>query len=217
MWSATGGRASLRKVTVALPRVWRTDALSCSLLNPLTESSAPTEGHIRITTSHPVFGARPWTQQTQSCGRQGDFIQMGGDLLRAASNDSHAHSARLLLAEWAKFRWGVFDERGHANDPLFPPTFRDPNTHQFAATSCTDGAVKGDTCDPSQPGCTFSPQPYSNNHLSSSLLSFPELPTVSIITALFKEFAKKLPGVEEKALLLPLRPECVKSCTKSSP
>lgn len=191
MWSATGGRASLRKVTVALPRVWRTDALSCPLLNPLTASSAPTEGHIRITASHPVFGARPWTQQTQGCGRQGDFIQMGGDLLRAASNDSYAHAARLLLAEWAKFRWGVFDERGHANDPLYPPTFRDPNTHQFAATSCSDGVVKGDTCDPSQPGCTFSPQPYSNNHLSSSLLSFPELPTVSFIIGLYKESLPK--------------------------
>ncbi|XP_042238989.1 calcium-activated chloride channel regulator 4A-like [Homarus americanus] len=180
MWSATEGRASLREVTVALPRAWRTDALSCSLLTPLMDSSSPTEGHVRITAPHPVFGARPWTQQSQGCGRQGDFIQMGGDLLRAASNDSHAHVARLLLTEWAKFRWGVFDERGHTNDPLYPPTFRDPNTHQWAATGCADGAVKGNTCDPSQPGCSFTPEPYNNNHLSTSLLAFPELPTVRL-------------------------------------
>lgn len=181
MWSATEGRASLREVTVALPRAWRTDALTCTLLTPLTTTSSPTEGHIRVTAAHPVFGTRPWTQQTQGCGRQGDFIQLGGDLLRAA-NDSYAHAARMLLTEWAKFRWGVFDERGHTNDPLYPPTFRDPSTHQWAATGCADGAVKGSTCDPSQPGCSFSPEPYNNNHLSSSLLAFPELPTVSTLS-----------------------------------
>lgn len=180
MWSATEGRASLREVTVALPRAWRTDAITCALLTPLTATSSPTEGHIRVTATHPVFGTRPWTQQTQGCGRQGDFIQLGGDLLRAAGNDSYAHAARMLLTEWAKFRWGVFDERGHTNDPLYPPTFRDPNTHQWAATGCADGAVKGSTCDPSQPGCSFSPEPYNNNHLSSSLLAFPELPTVRL-------------------------------------
>ncbi|KAK3860859.1 hypothetical protein Pcinc_033121 [Petrolisthes cinctipes] len=180
MWSATVGRASLRKVTVALPRTWKTDSLTCSLLTPLTASSAPTQGHIRVTAAHPVFESRPWTQQSQGCGRQGDFIQMGADLLRASNNESFTQASRLLLAEWAKFRWGVFDERGHTNDPLYPPTFRDPNTHQWAATSCADGAVKGNICDPSQPGCSFTPEPYSNGHLSSSLLAFPELRSVRL-------------------------------------
>ncbi|KAK8744770.1 hypothetical protein OTU49_000604, partial [Cherax quadricarinatus] len=178
MWTATEGRASLREVTVALPRSWRTDALTCSLLTPLVVSSAPVEGHIRVSEPHPVFGARPWTQQSQGCGRQGDFIQLSGDLLRPASNDSHAHAARLLLAEWAKFRWGVFDERGHTNDPLFPPTYRDPSTHQWAATGCADGAVKGSTCDSAQSGCSFAPDLYTNSHLSTSLLAFPDLPSV---------------------------------------
>ncbi|KAG7165778.1 Calcium-activated chloride channel regulator 1-like 10, partial [Homarus americanus] len=181
LWSATDGRASLREVTVTLPRAWRTSpSLTCSLFSPLMYSSWPTEGHIRVTAPHPGFGSRPWTQQSQGCGRQGDFIQVGGDFLRAAGNGSHAHAARLLLAEWAKFRWGVFDERGHAHDPLYPPTFRDPNTHQWAATGCADGAVRGRICDPSQPGCSFTPDLYTNNHLSASLLAFPHLPTVRL-------------------------------------
>nr|XP_045589593.1 calcium-activated chloride channel regulator 4-like [Procambarus clarkii] len=180
MWTATEGRASLREVTVALPRTWRTDALTCSLLTPLLVSSAPTEGHIRITEPHPVFGARPWTQQSQGCGRPGDFIQLSGDLLRPVSNDSHAHAARLLLAEWAKFRWGVFDERGHAGDPLFPPTYRDPTNAQWTATGCADGTVKGNTCDPALSGCSFLPDLYTNSHLSTSLLAFPDLPSVRL-------------------------------------
>nr|XP_045590148.1 calcium-activated chloride channel regulator 1-like [Procambarus clarkii] len=136
LWASTGGRASLRSVTVALPRTWRTDALTCSLLTPLTAAAAPTDAHIRVTSSHPVFGSRPWAQQSQGCGRQGDYIQLGGDLLRATTNDTYVHAARLLLAEWVKFRWGVFEERGYQDDPLYPPTFRDPKTNVPRPNTC---------------------------------------------------------------------------------
>ena len=179
MWAATEGRASLREVTVALPRVWRTDALTCSLPTPLPASTVPAEGHIRVTTPHPVFGSRPWTQQSQGCGRQGDFIQVGEDILKADSADSHTLTSRLLLAEWAKFRWGVFDERGHTNDPLYPSTFRDPDTNKWVATGCADGTVQGSSCDSSQTGCSFLPEPHANGHLASSLLAFPDFPSVS--------------------------------------
>ena len=125
MFSSTEGRASLREVTVALPRAWRTDTLTCSLSAPLSPwASSQGAAHLRLAEPHPVFASRPWTQQSEGCGRQGDFIQLGGDLLRGASNDSHALAARLLMAEWAKFRWGVFDERGHAGDPLYPKAYR---------------------------------------------------------------------------------------------
>lgn len=136
LWAATAGRASLREVMVALPRTWRTDALTCSFLTPLTASAAPTEAHIRVTAAHPVFGSRPWAQQSQGCGRQGDYIQMGGDLLRATTNDTYIHAARLLVAEWVKFRWGVFEERGYPDDPLYPPTFRDPKTNVPRPNTC---------------------------------------------------------------------------------
>ncbi|KAK8732368.1 hypothetical protein OTU49_007056 [Cherax quadricarinatus] len=137
LWASTGGRASLREVTVALPRSWRTDALTCSLLTPLTTATVPTDAHIRVTSAHPVFGSRPWAQQSQGCGRQGDYIQLGGDLLRATTNDTYVHAARLLLAEWVKFRWGVFEERGYPNDPLYPPTFRDPKTNVPRPNTCS--------------------------------------------------------------------------------
>lgn len=185
MWVATENRASLREVTISLPQAWRTDALTCSLPTPLPASTGPSEGHIRVTEPHPVFGSRPWTQQSQGCGRPGDFIQVGEDILKADGMDgSHALTSRLLLAEWAKFRWGVFDERGHANDPLYPSTFRDPETHQWVATGCADGTVKGSTCDSSQSGCFFHPEPNGNSHLVSSLLAFPEFPKVSNVPRL---------------------------------
>lgn len=138
LYASTEGRASLRQVTVALPRTWRSDSLSCSFLQPLSAAAPPINSHITITKPHPVFGSRPWARQSQGCGKPGDRIQLGAEILGAASNDSHAYTARLLLAEWAKFRWGVFEEHGHYNDALYPPLYRDPTNHRLRPNECSD-------------------------------------------------------------------------------
>ena len=183
LWVATNTRASIRQATVVLPRTWRTDARTCSLLQPVTASAPAVAPHISVSSSHPVFGNRPWAQQSQGCGKPGDKIQLGADLLRSNTNESHAHTARLLLAEWAKFRWGVFEERGIFGDELYPPQYRDANTHNWETSACTDRSVQIEhhDCDPSRSQCPVSPDPYQNTHLRSSLLSFPDIPSVSNI------------------------------------
>ncbi|KAB7508142.1 Calcium-activated chloride channel regulator 2 [Armadillidium nasatum] len=180
LWIATSGRASLREARIILPATWHTGSLSCSFMEPIGETSPATPYHISIRRSHPIFGNKPWAQQTQGCGRPGDFIQMGADILRASSNDTHQHTARLVLSEWGKFRWGVFEEKGHEGDPLYPPFYRDPNSHQWEPTSCLDGKVHsaGPECDPAIPTCRFTPEPYSNGHISSSLLSYPDISSI---------------------------------------
>ncbi|CAL4066566.1 unnamed protein product, partial [Meganyctiphanes norvegica] len=132
----TRGGVSLRKVTVELPNSWQMNDLTCTPWGPLTISSAPVAHHIQITKPHPVFGDRPWAQQSQGCGRQGDFIQLGEGLLKTFSNDSYSHAAQLLLGEWVKYRWGVFDEHGYEGDPLFPDTFRDPSNGKLRRNAC---------------------------------------------------------------------------------
>ncbi|CAL4177136.1 unnamed protein product, partial [Meganyctiphanes norvegica] len=135
---ATEGRASLREVTVVLPRTWQTDILSCSLLDPVNSIAVPTTTHLRVSNPHPVFGSNPWVQQSQGCGRHGDFIQLGGDLLRATTNDSYSHAAKLLMGVWPKFRWGVFDEHGYDNDLLYPATYMDPISGEMRINNCKD-------------------------------------------------------------------------------
>ena len=158
MYKSTGGRASVRQVTVALPKTWNTDTMACSLQQPLTSVAPPIKSHVTVARGHPVFGSRPWAQQSQGCGKPGDNIQLGADMLSAASNDTHAFTARLLLAEWTKFRWGVFEEHGHYGDTLYPPLFRDPNTHRLRPNECSDPTR------PQEPFCS------SEQHL-------PEAPT----------------------------------------
>ncbi|KAK4311056.1 hypothetical protein Pmani_017435, partial [Petrolisthes manimaculis] len=163
LWEWTGGRAYIREVTVALPRTWRMNTThTCSQLTtttPVTTTTASTHTHIRVTTNHPVFGSRPWVQQSQGCGRQGDYIQLGSDFLHNNNNNnnnnnngtnihifyntnttkphtSHTQSARLLLTEWVKFRWGIFEEKGYKDDPLYPLLFRDPTSGVHRPNAC---------------------------------------------------------------------------------
>ncbi|CAL4109505.1 unnamed protein product, partial [Meganyctiphanes norvegica] len=138
LFKSTQARASLREVSVVLPHSWDTDSLTCSLTSPITISAVDTPAHIRVSSNHPVFGARPWTQQSQGCGKSGDYIQLGGNLLCGTTNESYHQAASQLLGEWAKFRWGVFDERGYEKDPLFPATFRDPSSNEPRPTSCLE-------------------------------------------------------------------------------
>ncbi|CAL4115320.1 unnamed protein product [Meganyctiphanes norvegica] len=146
---ATGGRASLRSVTVSLPKSWRTDTLTCSLTGPLTIISSPVTQHIRVAHAHPVYGARPWLQQSQGCGRPGDFIQLGDEMLRVTSNDSYAEAAKQLLKQWVKFRWGVFDEYGYKNDVLYPATYRDPGSGVSRNNDCRRRGSEMPFCDAS--------------------------------------------------------------------
>ncbi|CAL4122486.1 unnamed protein product [Meganyctiphanes norvegica] len=124
----TQGRASLRDVTVSLPKSWKTGTDTCTLWAPLITSSAPVNSHIRLKETHPVFGDQPWVQQSQGCGRPGDFIQMGTELMKSTNNASYVHNAQNLMAQWVKYRWGVFDDHGYEGDALYPSGFRDPKT-----------------------------------------------------------------------------------------
>ncbi|CAL4169699.1 unnamed protein product, partial [Meganyctiphanes norvegica] len=74
------------------------------------------------------------------CGKQGEFIQLGADFLEDAVP---GEAASRLLGEWAKFRWGVFDQRGYEGDPLYPGTFRDPTTGDEVPNVCS--ATMGNT------------------------------------------------------------------------
>ncbi|CAL4243850.1 unnamed protein product, partial [Meganyctiphanes norvegica] len=143
----TKGHVSLRDVTIVLPRMWEDDDLLCTLDSPVTISAVSTTAHIRISTPHPVFESRPWTQQSQGCGKQGDFIQLGSDMLKAKTNESYAKSAHLLLAEWAKFRWGIFNEHGFDGDSRYPATYHNPKTNEIIPNTCFPNGSNAPFCD----------------------------------------------------------------------
>ncbi|MPD02053.1 hypothetical protein E2C01_097608 [Portunus trituberculatus] len=51
-------------------------------------------------------------------------------------------AGNVLVHEWAKFRWGVFEEYGHLHDAIFPQVYRDDN-NTATPTYCTDTQLEG--------------------------------------------------------------------------
>lgn len=46
--------------------------------------------------------------------------------------------ARLFVKEFAKYRYGVFDEQGYLNDPIYPMCYYDDQHNQAKLTGCSD-------------------------------------------------------------------------------
>lgn len=81
---------------------------------------------IFISTEHPVHRGSPFTQQSLGCGQRGDFIQIPSNFLNDlnATRVRWGDPAKVFVQEWAKFRYGIFDEFGFAQDPLYPSFFK---------------------------------------------------------------------------------------------
>jgi hypothetical protein len=57
------------------------------------------------------------------------------DFLTTPNFDTTARG-RILLHEWAKFRYGVFEEFGYYNDPIFSPCYSMGGKDWYS--SCSD-------------------------------------------------------------------------------
>lgn len=183
MYKATDGMAGLGSVTIQLPPHWA--ARSCIPPPPTAGEEPPIttqNPQIIVDSPHAVFRDAPWTQQSGGCGKPGNFIQLGVDFLKSAnvSDSSGERSGRVLLAEWAKFRWGVFSESGHQRDPLYPPWYS-AHPPAWEPNVCSDVVSLAHT-----PACpphlnARCPWPHAAvENATSSLLATPQLPKVSI-------------------------------------
>ena len=92
---------------------------------------------------HPINGARPFTQQSRGCGEPGDFVALPYSFLTAWNTtwETFGDPAKLFVKEWAKFRYGIFDEHGFKNDLLYP-NFFNWNGH-LMPTGTSDAPVNG--------------------------------------------------------------------------
>jgi hypothetical protein len=95
--------------------------------------------------------------------------------------------AKVLVNEWAKLRYGIFDEFGFAGDQVYPNFFR--VNGNIVPTGTSDAPVAGswrnpdglEGCDPTTPGsqsCFFQPSSNANLGLTCSLGYLPFLPSV---------------------------------------
>ena len=70
--------------------------------------------------NHPIYGARPYTQQSRGCGQPGDYTGLPFNFLTTWNNtwETFGDPAKLFVKEWAKLRYGIFDELGFAGKAI---------------------------------------------------------------------------------------------------
>ncbi|CAG9863807.1 unnamed protein product [Phyllotreta striolata] len=128
LFSALDSRAFLRSATVLLPSNWPDSCVASAVL-----SSSGEVPDVTVLPSDPARGGA-WTQQSLGCGQPGDQIYLGfEELLR---NDNNL--GRKFVKEFAKYRYGVFDEEGYNNDPIYPMCYHDDQSRQEKVTGCSD-------------------------------------------------------------------------------
>ena len=138
----------------------------------------------------PVRRFSPFTVQSGGCGQRGDFVSLPKSFL-TRSNQTWAtwgDPAKVLVAEWAKLRYGVFDEFGFPGDPVYPAHFTVGGS--IVPTGSSDGPVAGswrsaldssEGCEPTSTSknCFFQPSDSASNaRLECSLGYLPFLPGV---------------------------------------
>ncbi|XP_042227320.1 calcium-activated chloride channel regulator 1-like, partial [Homarus americanus] len=179
LYRATRRRAYFRSVTVVVPAHW--SPTRCP--RPLNATAVPTTPPaITVTRPHPVYAHTPWTLQVGGCGRPGRSIYLTPQYLADRNfSDTLGDPGRVLVQEWAKYRWGVFEEYGHPDDPLYP-AFHRTATHAHTPTGCSNIPVHGSTsaCDDyRESSCRFTPSAGNNDGVTSSLMYLHHLPHVT--------------------------------------
>ncbi|GFS82307.1 calcium-activated chloride channel regulator 2 [Nephila pilipes] len=121
--------------------------------------------------------SNPYTLQNDACGRPGLRIHIPEEFLSSKDTDK----AKTLVKEWAKYRYGVFDESGFVGDELYPECYTIPGTDLIEVTDCSDKEIvynfRKNSKDPAL--CNPVPAYGKNNHVTSSLMSKTELPQVT--------------------------------------
>merc|ERR1711892_909497 len=113
LYTATRNRAYFKQVKILLPKTWTSIKGDQTLEGESFETS-----EIRIDRPSAVYEDSPYTVHGAGCGEPGSFMQITPGFL----NDSSAYGlwGKVIVHEWAKLRWGVYEEHGYPGDEKFP-------------------------------------------------------------------------------------------------
>ncbi|KAK3864594.1 hypothetical protein Pcinc_029728 [Petrolisthes cinctipes] len=113
---ATRRRLFFRDVTILVPQSWSTAKVQYNATTQYYQDAI-----IRVERPNTAYGNQPYTVQPGGCGEPGRYIHLTPPYLNIDRKACfYGHRGKTLAREWARVRWGVFDEVGYLDDPLFP-------------------------------------------------------------------------------------------------
>ena len=97
-----------------------------------------------VSDQHPVYQQTPFTQQSRECGHRGDYISIPFQFLTNWNNTWSAFGdpSKFFVNEWSKLRYGIFDQHGYPNDPVYPNYFLTKN-NRLVPTGTSNVPLKG--------------------------------------------------------------------------
>ena len=110
LYGATRQRAFFKEVTILVPQSW-----SMTSAEPSVDETFE-DAEFRVGPPNPVYGHNPYTVQNRDCGDPGDFTHLSSWFVLNHANNASAEFGRtdkVIVHEWAKLRWGVFEEFGY--------------------------------------------------------------------------------------------------------
>ena len=142
-----------------------------------------------MTSQGSPFTPFPYTQQSGQCGSRGDVIHFSSKYFTEynTSFSEEGDPGKVFVREWAKYRYGVFDEIGFPGDTQYPNFFytRDGKIKPTSAvnsvlTGSWASSDGGDICASSDGDtiCLFRREG-ENNDVSCGLGSITEIKSVS--------------------------------------
>ncbi|XP_033122894.1 calcium-activated chloride channel regulator 1-like [Anneissia japonica] len=126
LFKATGRRVYWKTITILVPQSWP----HLAEYEPAkTETFDRT--NVRIAKGE---SPSPYARLTEGCGKQGQYINLTPQYVRDKTYAVKGWGPRdkLIVHEWAHFRWGVFDEYPYENDDKFVVSKK-----KIEATRCT--------------------------------------------------------------------------------
>ncbi|XP_076035026.1 calcium-activated chloride channel regulator 1-like [Oratosquilla oratoria] len=176
--NATQDKVYFQSVTVVLPIGWQCPDISVSLPQSGESWAMAT---VKVGSKHPIFKNNPWTRQPRGCRQEGDFIYISEDFI-TSNMDQYGPKGQVMVHEWAKYRWGVFEEYGHLFDSIYPPglavnTSWKPNYCSNVPLIATPHNWIRSDCQVASE-CLFDINEDDNTDVTSSLMALPFLSSV---------------------------------------
>lgn len=117
LFAALDHRAYFSEITIILPNSWPSTCLPAHHHNHSSNTIVPSSGEtsdVTITGEHQIYRNNIWTEQAAGCGIQGRQIYASHSIF------AQPNAGREFVNQWARYRYGIFDEIGFTHDPIYP-------------------------------------------------------------------------------------------------
>ncbi|GAB6032339.1 chloride channel, variant 2 [Chamberlinius hualienensis] len=183
LFTATDRMARFGHIRILVPKTWSSGDIR-GFQNELATHETWNDADVRIGDANPQYGDQPYTLQPGLCGEPASYIHLTPKFF-TETNDTlrkYGPTGKVLLHEWAHYRYGVFDEYGYPGDATYPAVYSDGA--EMHPTACSNAQLQGqisESCKEygtTDPRCKFEPK-IDQRGVNSSIMSMHFLPEVN--------------------------------------